>query len=105
MSRFSFLLSHSASIKAPDPKRELGLYDPATIRDLLNRVMKRRLSDDLESLCQKARLAGDLRTARGLLAVLADLVQREDKRFARDRRVSDGMIERLTAELNDAEAR
>jgi hypothetical protein len=46
-----------------------------------------------------------LRTARGLLAVLADLVQREDKRFARDRRISDGMIERLTAELNDAEAR
>ena len=40
-----------------------------------------------------------------MLAVLANLVRREDERFARDRRITDDMIERLAAELDDAEAR
>ena len=44
-------------------------------------------------------------TAGDVLAVLANLVRREDERFARDRRITDDMIERLAAELDDAEAR
>ena len=82
-------------MKTQDPDRGVVLYDPATLRDRLNRAMKRRLSDDVESLFNRACLVADLDTAEELLALLRDMLEREGRKFPRDRRLNEGLIRRL----------
>jgi hypothetical protein len=83
----------------------MEVYDSALIRDRLNRSMRRRLSDDLENLIRKACLVGRLETADELLTVLRHLLDIEGKQFQRDRRIVEGMLEGLVAEIAAARAR
>jgi len=86
-------------MRTPDPDREAVVYDPAALRERLNRTMKRRLSDDVESLFNRACLVSDLDTAEELLTLLKGMLEREGQKFARDRRFAEDLIERLTDDL------
>jgi len=96
--RVSFLL-RNAALPPPAAERRLEVYDPSVIRDRLNRSMRRRLSDDLESLIRKACLVGRPATAAELLIVLRNLLDAESQQFPRDRRIVDGALEGLATEI------
>jgi hypothetical protein len=102
--RVSFLV-RNAALPPPPTERRLEVYDASLIRDRLNRTMRRLLSDDLESLIRKACLIGRHATAEELLAVLRNLLVVESEQFQRDRRISDGIVETLAAEIAAAKAR
>ncbi len=89
----------------PPTERRLEVYDSTVIRDRLNRSMRRRLSDDLETLIRKACMVGRHDTADELLTVLRNLVDIEAQQFKRDRRILDGMLDGLAAEIAAARAR
>jgi len=90
------------SVTAADQRVEV--YDPLERRDQINRMMRRRLSDDLESLIRRACQRGHLGTAEELLVVLRNLIDWEKQHFPHGRRPVDGMIEQLAAELAAAKA-
>jgi hypothetical protein len=98
---FSRLLRRGSSKRATDAEMEPAAYDGAVIRERLNRSMRRRLSDDVESLFHKACLTSDLETGEELLVLLTGMLRRDAERFSRDRRLTEGLIERLTAELRE----
>jgi hypothetical protein len=102
--RISFFV-RNAALPPPPSDRRLETYDSAIIRDRLNRSMRRRLSDDLETLIRKSCLVGRLDTADELLVTLRNLLDIEGKQFKRDRRIVDGVLEGLTAEIAAARAR
>ena len=104
MRRVSFFI-RNAALPPPAAERRLEVYDSSLIRDRLNRTMRRRLSDDLENLIRKACLVGRLDTADELLTVLRHLLDIEGQQFQRDRRIVDGMLEGLVADLAAARAR
>jgi hypothetical protein len=72
--RFSSLLGRSAALSLHDPQLQV---DPAVIQARLNRTMRRRLSDDLVALTERACQMGHHDTAEELLGVLRNLLQRE----------------------------
>jgi hypothetical protein len=104
MKRVSFFL-RNAVMSPPPTERRLEVYDASVIRDRLNRTMRRRLSDDLETLIRKTCLVGHPATAEELLTVLRNLLLIEGERFSRDRRIADGVLERLEIEIAAARSR
>lgn len=104
MRRVSFFI-RNAALPPPAAERRLEVYDSSVIRDRLNRSMRRRLSDDLDSLIRKACLVGRHDTADELLTVLRHLLDIESRQFQRDRRIVEGMLEGLAAEIAAARAR
>ena len=72
--RFSALLGRNASFSMHDPQPEV---DPSIIQARLNRTMRRRLSDDLVALTERACQMGHHETAEELLGVLRNLLERE----------------------------
>lgn len=98
MRRISFFL-RNAAMTPPPAERRLEVYDLSLIRDRLNRTMRRRLSDDLETLIRKSCLVGHPDTAEELLTVLRNLLLIESERFGRDRRIADGVLEKLELEI------
>jgi hypothetical protein len=95
----------NAALPPPPTERRLEVYDAAVIRNRLNRTMRRRLSDDLETLIRKACLVGRLDTADELLITLRHLLDIEGQQFQRDRRITDGVLEGLSAEITAAKSR
>src|SRR5262245_8643537 len=65
----------------------------------INSVLRRRLSDRIEAVFRTARLAGDLETAAELLAVLANVRERERQTLRGERRVSDDPVTKAQDEL------
>ncbi len=104
MKILSFLIRNAALPPLP-AERRTEVYDATAIRNRLNRSMRRRLSDDLESLARRACLLGHLDTAEELLAALRNLLGLESRRFPRDRRIVEGIIEALAAEIAAAKER
>ena len=104
MKRVSFFL-RNAALPPPPSERRLEVYDSSVIRDRLNRTMRRRLSDDLETLIRKACLVGRLDTADEVLLTLRNLLDIESRQFQRDRRIIDGVLEGLAAEIASARSR
>ncbi len=102
--RVSFLL-RNAALTPPPAERRLEVYDSSVIRERLNRSMRRRLSDDLENLIRKACMVGRPETAKELLTALRSLLELEGQQFKRDRRIADGVLERLAAEITVAMSR
>ena len=72
--RLSALLSRGASLSMHDPQLQV---DPSIIQARLNRTMRRRLSDDLAALAERACQMGHHDTADELLTVLRNLLERE----------------------------
>ena len=104
MKRFSFML-RNAALPPPPTERRLGVYDANVIRDRLNRSMRRRLSDDLETLIRKACMVGRHDTADELLVTLRNLLDLESQQYPRDRRVIEGVLEGLAVEIAAARSR
>jgi hypothetical protein len=102
--RISFFLRNPAMTPPPTDRR-LEVYDASVIRDRLNRSMRRRLSDDLGTLIRKACLVGQAAIAEELLTVLRHLLAAEGERFTRDRRIVEGVLERLESEIAAAKSR
>jgi hypothetical protein len=99
--KLSAQLETGAWLSKPDPERRLDTYDVAAAREQRDQSAKRRLSDEVERVFEKACRVGDVDTARGLLTLLAAMLQRDASKFARDRRLTDELIERLTADLQE----
>ena len=95
----------NAALPPPPAERRLEVYDATAIRNRLNRTMRRRLSDDLENLVRKACMVGRHETAEELLGALRNLLELESKLYPRDRRIVDGIIETLAAEIASAKSR
>ena len=55
----------------------------------INSVLRRRLSDRIETVFKAARLTGDQETAAELLRVLANVRERERRKLGAERRASD----------------
>ena len=104
MRRVSFLV-RNAALPPPPTERRLEVYDSSVIRDRLNRTMRRRLSDDLETLIRKACMVGRHDTADELLITLRNLLDVEGRQFQRDRRIAEGTLESLAAEIAAARLR
>lgn len=104
MKRVSFFV-RNAALPPPPTERRLEVYDTSVIRDRLNRSMRRRLSDDMEVLIRKASMLGRHAVAEDMLAVLTKLLDAETKQFQRDRRITEGVIEGLAAEIAASRAR
>ena len=105
MKQTSFRMAGSISLSPPPAEQRPEAYDPFERRDQLNRSLRRRLSDELETLIRKACHRGHLGTAEELLVVLRNLIEWEKQYFPHGRRPVDGMIERLASELAAAKAR
>ena len=99
--KFSAQLGAGAWLSKPDPERRLDTYDVVAAREQRDQSAKRRLSDEFERVFQRACRVGDVDTAQGLLAILTAKLQRDASRLARNRRVTDEPIERLTADLEE----
>ena len=105
MRAFSFCVGRGASLTAAAAGGRVNTYDPASIRERLNRSMRRRLSDDLINLIRRACLSGHIQAAEGLLTVLIDQLAREKQQFPRGRRPDEDVIEVLRGEIESSKAR
>jgi len=106
MKQSSFSIGSNVRLgSVPGTEQRVEVYDALERRDQINRMMRRRLSDDLESLIRRACQRGHLGTAEELLNVLRNLIDWEKEHFPHGRRPVDGMIERLATELASARAR
>ncbi|HUN43214.1 MAG TPA: hypothetical protein VMU81_23220 [Acetobacteraceae bacterium] len=104
MKQTSFSIGRDVRLGSAVPDQRIDVYDALERRDQINRMMRRRLSDELESLVRRACLRGHLGTAEELLAMLRNLVEWETANFPHGRRPVDDMVERLAAELKGARA-
>ena len=104
MKQNSFAISSNVRLASVAAHSGVEVYDALERRDQLNRLMRRRLSDELESLIRKACQRGHIGTAEELLAVLRNLIEWEREHFPHGRRPIDGTVERLVAELAAAKA-
>ncbi|HTW70379.1 MAG TPA: hypothetical protein VME47_10865 [Acetobacteraceae bacterium] len=104
MKQISFSIRRDVRLGSIVADQQVDVYDALERRDQINRMMRRRLSDELESLIRRACQRGHLGTAEELLMVLRNLVDWEKEHFPHGRRPIDDMIERVAAELNAAKA-
>lgn len=99
MKQYSFSLARDVRLGPIAAEQSTEIYDPAQTRDYLNRSLRRRVSDDLESLIRKACARGHTATAEELLTVLRNLIEWEKQHFPHGRRPVDAQIERLAGEV------
>jgi len=104
MKQISFSIGRDVRLGSVVADQQVDVYDALERRDQINRMLRRRLTDDLESLVRRACQRGHLGTAEELLAVLRHLVEWEKEHFPHGRRPIDGVVERLAAELKSAKA-
>jgi hypothetical protein len=104
MRQNSFSIGRNVRLGPVAADQQVDVYDALERRDQINRMMRRRLSDDLESLIRRACQRGHLGTAEDLLTVLRNLIAWEKEHFPHGRRPVDGMIEGLAADLKAAKA-
>ena len=105
MKHHSFSMGASVNLRPINADQRQETYDPFERRDQLNRSLRRRLSDDLETLIRKACQRGHIGTAEELLTVLRNLIEWEKEHFPHGRRPVDGMLDRLSTELTAAKLR
>jgi hypothetical protein len=82
--------------------RLTSLSEPSVPHARLERVsqaLRRRLDDAVEDVFNRACLNGDLDTAADLLDVLKRMHVRRQERVGQERRISDQVVLRATAEL------
>jgi len=94
-----YLIARGVKFATPDPHRKIPVYDPAGVRDRLNRTFRRRLSDRVEDLFQEACLAGDTDTAGELLTVLVNLQERRSRALGSERRINAETVAKAREEL------
>jgi hypothetical protein len=82
-------VARDARFSALDPSRGIPLYDPDGVMNRINGMLRRRLSDRVEALFQATRVVGDLETAEDLLTVLANVQERDRRKFGGERRSDD----------------
>jgi len=104
MKQNSFSMAGNVRLAPITDVQPAEVYGAHERRDQLNRLLRRRLSDELEGLIRKACQRGHAGTAEELLAVLRNLIDWEKQHFPHGRRPVDGMIERLAAEVSAAKA-
>lgn len=88
-----------AWFSAGDPNRQFQVYDPEAVTKRINSMLRRRLSDRVETLFQATRTAGDLETAADLLEVLVNVQERGRRNFGGERRISDDTVAKAREEL------
>jgi hypothetical protein len=101
--KLSAAMGSGASMSKTDQGRPIEVYDPIAAREQANLNVRRRLSDEMELAFYRACRAGQLDTARDLLSILTSKLQRDGLRFSRDRRLTEELVMRLTAELEERE--
>jgi hypothetical protein len=104
MQQTSFSIGRNVRLGPVVADQQVDIYDALERRDQINRMMRRRLTDELESLIHRACQRGHLGTAEDLLTVLRNLIAWEKENFPHGRRPVDDMVERLAAELKAAKA-
>ena len=99
MRRFTTLISDTfvrRNISPPDPPPPLPMG--TVVRERINRVLRRRLSDRVEDVFQEACVSGDLETAEELLSVLEAMHARRQA-LVGDRRISNVDLVRAREDL------
>lgn len=90
-------------MKVHESQRAATSPDDAIVRTRINRSMRRRMSDDLVKLIDRACLCGHAETAKGLWFVLRDLLNREARqRYPNGRLPEKDMLEALAAKIAEA---
>jgi hypothetical protein len=88
-----------ASAPAPD---ECQQPSDDVLHARLMRTMRRRVSDDIAYVIERACLRDDWRTASELRTVLTNILERERKTFHRDTRGDNGLLTRMDELINAA---
>jgi len=74
--------------------------DETIMRERLNRSMRRRMTDELAALIERACLSGHAETAKGLWVVLRDLMAREaNQRYPNGRYPEQSTLEALAVKI------
>jgi|KBSSwiStaDraftv2_1062776.scaffolds.fasta_scaffold5712477_1 hypothetical protein len=97
MRRLTTLISYSFT-RRPIPPPDHPPPMSAVVRQRINRVLRRRLSDRVNDVFQEACMAGDLDTATELLAVMEAMQERRQVAMG-DRRISNEELLRATEDL------
>ncbi|HUB46348.1 MAG TPA: hypothetical protein VMB73_15290 [Acetobacteraceae bacterium] len=90
-------------MKVQESRRAATALDDAIVRTRINRSMRRRMSDELVKLIDRACLCGHAETAKGLWIVLRDLLNREARqRYPNGRLPEKDMLKVLAAKITEA---
>lgn len=92
-------VKRGARFSAADPTKEMAIFDPEGVMNRINSVLRRRLSDRVEALCQTTCVLGDLETADDLLGVLVRVQERGRRKFGGERRISDDPVSRARSAI------
>jgi hypothetical protein len=96
-------LARNASFAASTLAKETQLLDHSILARI-NSVLRRRLADRVEALFQTSCASGDLETADEVLVVLANMQERERRKFGGERRVSSDPVAKAREELGSSRA-
>lgn len=104
--RFSTKVARGLSL-TPYSADDAEMSSPSDeiIHQRLMRSMRRRTSDDLAYLVERTCFRDDWQTASELIAVLQKVLEREQRKFSRDQRADDGLLERMKSLLEAAKCR
>src|SRR5689334_2980237 len=94
-------LARNASFAASNLTKETQALDES-IMARINSVLRRRLADRVEALYQASYASGDLETADEVLVVLANMRERERRKFGGERRVSSDPVAKAREELGSS---